>query len=232
MSTDYWKEFEKLSSQCAETTKADNPLELDLFYRGFSAYREGIPLIPTSLKGDRFIVQVALLCHNLHTLKALADLAITGNYISSVNLIKNIYENWLAFNYVATFPNESRLWLDARSDRRPPKAETMRNKLPVPDPSFREILKEIYTEVNRFSHTDPVTVLSRLEQHESTILIDVNIKYKQAQFKACAYYMILWVGVMLESVASLIPESHSWHVLNSPLLQQIDGFVKETKNEE
>ena len=61
-----------------------------------------------------------ILSGNFATLKCSVDLAIRGYYRQALNLLRIVYENWIAIHYLSRCPNKADLWLRLSKKNQPP----------------------------------------------------------------------------------------------------------------
>jgi len=227
---DYWSRIEEETRLVQEATTSRSSSTVSLLHKVFSHYAEAFSLVKPSEDTKAAIVRMGLISQNFNTLRLALDAATSGYYLQSIVLLRNVYENWLAFWYVAKFPEQSGLWLDPRWDRRPPKAETMRNKIDHPTKETKSKLQGFYEELNRFAHTDPAAVLSRLRIIEGRPLVWVGVEYKPDDFAACSYALLLWLGNMLDAISSWIPETHDWYCRYQGIMDEILQFLGDYNN--
>ena len=225
--SDYWGRIENDLASIMEQTASDCEHELNLLRGAFDLYSYGFNFIREASSGGAQIARIALLSQNLNTFHTMISSASKGFYIQALVPLRHVYENWLSFWYLAKFPNEAHWWLNPTWETRPPKAETMQNKIDHPSKQSKSKLKDFYIELNRFAHTDPVAVLSRLQQDGENTLIDIGIRFDADDFRACAYGFSLWIGNCLDAISSLIPEGNDWHSQYQTMMNEILMFIDE-----
>ena len=92
-----WDDFEN-EARIVEKTTIDQDREtvillktsIGLFADGFSASKG------SSDTTDATLVKMSLLSQNFGSLKCSADAALRGYYVQSMNLLRIVYENWVA----------------------------------------------------------------------------------------------------------------------------------------
>jgi len=223
----HWANFERDASRIVEQTRANCEREFDLLRSCFDLYSEGFNALPKSGNGESQIVRIALLSQNLNTFNVMINSASQGFYIQALIPLRNVYENWLSFWYLAKHPQEAQLWLDPTWKMHPPKAERMRNRIDHPSKQIKSKLQDFYEELNRFAHTDPAAVLSRLNRDGEKTVIDVGTRFDAGDFRACTYGLSLWLGNCLDSISSLIPDSHEWQRRCQSAIEQTLNFIDE-----
>lgn len=228
IASSHWSSFEANGDQIQDQTASECSREFDLLKRAFDLYSEGFSAIPKSGNGKAMVARLALLSQNLNSFHVMINSASRGFYIQSLIPLRNVFENWLAFWYLEKFPDEADRWLDPTWQMRPPKAETMRNKIDHPSQQTKSKLKDFYDELNRFAHTDPAAILSILEQEGEKTYIGVGIRFDVDNCRACAYGLFLWIGNCLDALSIVIPDSHEWqgqcHSIADEILQFIDEY--------
>nr|MBC8330616.1 hypothetical protein [Anaerolineae bacterium] len=143
--------------------------------------------------------------------------------------LKNVYENWLAFWYLAKYPDEAYRWLNPQYDLPRPSAERMRNRIEHSTSSDKTKLLGFYQELNRFAHTNPVAVLDRYRVVEGEPGIKVGVEYDADKFSACCYALSLWIGNMLDTISSWIEEDHEWHSTYEDIMNEIIEYLENNK---
>lgn len=223
---DYWKKVEEEISLTQENTTAYSATTWGLLRETITHYAEAFPLAKPIEEPKAAPARMGLVSQNFNSLKVAVDLAMRGYYIQSIILLRNVYENWLAFWYLAKFPDEADLWLDPRWDRRPPSAETMKNNIDHPTSEAKSKLHGLKQELDRFAHTDPVAVLSRLRTFKGQTVVSVGVEYRAMDFDVCAYSILLWSGNMLDAISSWIPSTHDWNKKYQLISDKILEFIK------
>jgi hypothetical protein len=85
---------------------------IGVFADGFSA-SEG-----ASKTTDETLAKMSLLSQSFGSLKCSAGTALRGYYVQSMNLLRIVYENWIAYKYIEKNPDKAELWL--RVKKKPP----------------------------------------------------------------------------------------------------------------
>lgn len=222
---DYWERFEDDKGIIFKKTKSQFTNEYRLLIQAFNLYVKGFDNVPSKLENDADCVRIALLSQNLLTIKCSLNLALSGFYIQSLIPMRNVAENWIVFWYLIKYPGEASRWINPTWKMRPPKFDTMRNKIDHPSKQIKSKLREFYDELNRFTHTDPVIVLSMIEQEGNKNYIKVGVKYNQDSFAVCIYSILLWTGYCIDALSSLIPIDNAWQAENEELKVQIIEYI-------
>jgi len=225
MGSDHWATFEGVSSSIHTRSKAEAPREYDLLTSTFSLYSSAIDALPQTGDGPALIAQGAFLSQALNTIWAMISLAVRGFYIQSLIPLRHTYESWLSFWYLAKFPDEAMRWLNPTWQMRPPNAETMRNRIDHPTKLTKTRLGEFQKELHRFTHLDPVALLSRLESEGEKTVIRVGVKFDIPSLRACTYGILLWLGNLLDAMSSLVPQNHQWHTAHAEATEAILRFI-------
>jgi hypothetical protein len=232
---EYWRGLKADAREIAAQTESDCGRELNVLTSAFNLYSEAFARIPASGNGESTVTRLAILSQNLNSFHVMISSAVQGFYIQSLVPLRHVYENWLAFWYLAKFPEEAHRWLDPTWEMRPPKADKMLKKIDHPSKQSQSKLRDFYTELNRFAHTDPAVVLSRLEREGDKILIGVGIRFDGEDFRACAYGFSLWIGNCLDAVSSVVPQTDDWHdhykAVGEDILALIDDYNRSRDRE-
>jgi len=223
---DYWKRTVSETNEILQKTEQECKPEFMLLTDSLSLYASAFHAMPSKGDGDALIARLALLSQSLNTLRTSIYAASTGYYIQSLIPLRHVYETWLSFWYLAKFPNEAMKWLTPRT--RPPSAKELLDKIDHPSEDVKSQVREFYGELNRFVHVDPVTAISRIHGNEEKTMIDVGIRFNAEDFRACAYGIVLWVGMMLDAVSSLVSSEDAWHnehkAIADRIVVQIEGY--------
>jgi hypothetical protein len=224
---DYWLGLEVDATEIVERTRSECNRSLSVLTSAFNLYSEALARIPQSGNGEATIARLAILSHNLNSFHVMISSATRGFYIQSLVPLRHTYENWLSFWYLAKFPEEAFRWLDPTWEMRLPKAETMLKKIDHPSELSQSKLREFYAELNRFAHTDPAVVLSRLDRQDDKTLIGIGIRFDPEDFQACAYGLSLWIGNFLDAVSSFVPQADDWHDIHKTVGEEILSLIEE-----
>lgn len=214
---EYWNAMTAEAQHVYDKTMQHSSDEVALLRKAISLYAEAFKIADDLAEPKAATARKALVSHNFNTLNLAFDAALRGYYVQSIALLRNIYENWLAFWYLAKYPQEAECWLNPSWKQRPPKAETMRNKINHPSKKAKSKLHGFYEELSRFDHTDPAAVLSRIEMVENKPVIRVGVRYDRDDFAACTYGLCLWAGNALDTIASIVPPKNKWHEKHAKL---------------
>lgn len=222
---EYWNKFEEQERYAEEKTIFKSFDTLRLLKETLSLFAKSLSLIKAEQNTNAVIARVALLSQNANNLKVSVDTAARGYYVQSMLPLRNVYENWLAFWYLAKFPNEADKWLDPDQNQLPPNAENMRKKIDYAFEDTKNKLLGYRKELNRFAHTDLITVITRLRRNNGNLVVRIGVEYHPVEFDACTYSVLFWIGNMLIAVSSWIPETQeSWHKECRTRLQEINEF--------
>jgi len=224
---DYWRGLEVDATRIAQRTQSECERELNVLASAFNLYSEAFARIPESGNGEATIARLAILSQSLNSFHVMISSAVRGFYVQSLVPLRDAYENWLSFWYLAKFPEEAFRWLDPTWEMRPPKAETMLKSIDHPSKQSQSKLRDFYTELNRFAHTDPAVVLSRLERQGDKTMIGVGIRFDPEHFQVCAYAFSLWIGNFLDAVSSVVPQADAWHDNHKAVGEEILSLIEE-----
>ena len=207
-------------------TSREAPDALLLLEGSLELYARAFALARTSDQPDQAMARMSLASHSFSTLCLAARAAGMGFYLQSISMLRSVYENWLSLCYLEKFPSDAHLWLEARPDRRPPKAETMRNEIDAPSKGTKNGLHKMYEVLNRFVHTDPIVVLSHYREVAGQPHVFVGIEFDKEFYLSCVYGLVLWTGLMLEAVSGWIAQDDEWHKDVDQAAQQILEYLE------
>lgn len=206
-------------------TTEESSNELSLLRCAYSVYVDAMLTAQTIGDKPADFVRMGLASQNLNILKIAIDAATRGYYIQSVGLLRNVYENWLAFMYLDKFPSKAYLWLEPSAERRPPKAEKMRNRVDLPYDDAKAKLLEFYQVFSRFSHTDSVAVLSLYRDDHGSAVIVIGAEYDRAAFSKCAYGISILLGIMISELSQFVPSLDPWNDRFHECVRAIMDFI-------
>ena len=173
--------------------------------------------------------RMGLFSQNLNSLICSTNLAMRGYYTQSTALLRGVYENWIAFHYLAQFPKKADLWL--RADRRPPRHSQMLKAL---GPNFVENKTNArgwYGTLCRFAHTDAVIVLPHLGRYNGEPCAFFGAEYKPDLFRTCAYTISLFTSIMLREVSQMIPADAAWQQRYNTAIEGLLQFIEKQNAE-
>jgi hypothetical protein len=214
--TSTWHSLDTEADAVAVATVSAEAKTCALFERAIATLADGFTSAEIK-DSDAARVRMGLLSQNLNSLKCSVDIAKRGYYTQSMGLVRGVYENWIAFHYLAAFPAAAEKWL--AHDKRPPKHRVMLDAL---GPGFVEDKTDArgwYGTLCRFAHTDALVVLPHLGSCDGEACAFFGVTYKPDLFRTCAYTFSLFASIMLREVSQLILRDTDW-------LQSCDATVE------
>ena len=222
-----WEDFDHEARTVGRATKEQAPECVQLLQDAVALLGEGFTISENTHKTDATLVKMSLLSQNFASLKCSVDLALRGYYTQSVNLLRIVYENWIAFLYLSNCPDKAHFWLNR--DKKPPGHSTMLKRLDNNYLSLRDKMQECYSVLCRFAHTDAVGILPHISTNyapdETTI--QFGSTYKDNLFKASAYEISQFAGHMLNAIYQWVPNSNEWHNKYKNIMEKIVAFIDE-----
>lgn len=230
MATSTWQEFDEEAEKVAEITNRQIPDICALIQDGFSVLADGFKYAEAPDASDSSMVRMALFTQNLGSLKCSIDFAMRGYYTQSINLLRGVYENWIAFLYVHQKPSEASLWLNRK--KRPPGHSQMLEALGNTFPS--ENARKLYRGLCRFAHTDPLVVLPHLGNKNGDECVFFGAKYKKDLFCTCAYAITLLTSTMIADISQWINLENPWRQSSIAVINASIMFIEKenSQNEE
>lgn len=224
-----WNDFEKDALLVKEITQKQASDTVQLLQDSIGLLATAFPIVISPDNDDSTLAKMSLLSHNFNTLKCSVDLALRGYYVQSQNILRVVYENWVAFHYLSQAPEKAKLWLKHSPSQKVPKHSAMLAKL---GPDFSPVQKEMkkwYATLCSFAHTDPINLVSQISydfQPEETS-IHFGTTFNLSLFRTSAYTLAMWIGIMLSTIKKWVPQKHEWHILEiefqSKLLHYVDN---------
>ena len=222
-----WDEFESEAKLVENETRSKEPKVVLLLQDSIGLIATGftVAAVPDTLDATK--ARMSLLSHNLETLKCSVDTALRGYYVQSLNLLRIVYENWVAYHYLVKNPQEAHFWLVRKKNKQPPGHAAMLKKLDNDFNPLKSNMKGWYGTLCGFAHTDPINLLPNIstESFVNEISIYFGAKFKPELFKASSYAICLWAGVMLSTISSWIPKENNWQSEMTKIEDQIIEFI-------
>jgi hypothetical protein len=173
--------------------------------------------------------QQGLFSQNLNSLKSSVDLAMRGYYTQSMDLLRGVYENWIAFHYLSEYPLKAKCWLNKKL--KPPKHSVMLKAL---GPNFIEDKNDArgwYSALCGFAHTDALVVLPHLGSHQGEPCAFIGVVFKPELYKACAYSISLFISIMLREISNMVSTSSDWHQRVTENIDLLLEYIEEENKE-
>lgn len=232
-----WEDFEREARLVENITKEQAPEIVKLLQDSVGVFADAFSVSNNQDTKDSALAKMSLLSQNFTTLKCSVDIAIRGYYTQAMNLLRIVYENWIAFHYLSKYPNKAQLWLRRSKEKQPPGHAAMLKELDANFNPLKGQMRMWYSTLCSFAHTDPVGVLPQISTdyvpNETTINFGSN--FKGDLFRATAYAISLWAGVMLSTISSWVPNTNQWHnkmvEIEEKIINYIDQENKALKSE-
>ena len=225
-----WEDFEQEARAVEEYTKNEVSEIVRLLQEAVGIFADAFSVGEESDTTDATLAKMSLLSQNLATLKCSVDLAVRGYYTQSLNLLRIVYENWIAFRYLSKYPSKADLWLRHSKKKQPPGHAAMLTQLGSDNP-LEDQMRKWYKALCRFAHTGPVGVLPQISTDyipgEKTV--HFGSTYKDNLFMSSACYISKWTGIMLVSINQFVPNANQWH---KEMINIINRIIKFTDQEE
>lgn len=155
-----WEDFDREAKSVELATKERAPECVQLLQDAVGHFADAFAIVKISDTTNATKVRLSLLSQNFASLKCAIDLALRGYYNQSVNILRIVYENWIAFHYLSNCPDKAHFWL--QKDKHPPRHSVMLNKLDKDYILLNGKMKKCYRMLCRFAHTDAVGVLPQI----------------------------------------------------------------------
>ncbi len=222
-----WKDFEQEARIVAEVTNNKSPEIVQLLQETVGIFADAFSVGKNPDTSDATIAKMSLLSHNFANLKCSIDLAIRGYYTQSQNLLRIVYENWIAFHYLSECPNKANLWLSHSKGKQPPGHAAMLKQLGSHFDPLKGQMREWYKKFCSFAHTSSFSVLPQISTNyipkETSILIGTT--YNDNAFRISAYVISQWTGIMLSTIGQWVPNGNPWHNEMKQIVVRIVEFI-------
>lgn len=223
-----WEDFDCEARTVERFTKAQFPDSVQLLQDAVGLFADAFSIADDSDTSDVNKAKMSLLSNNFNTLKCAVDLALRGYYSQSMNLLRHVYENWIAFHYLIKKPEEAHVLLDGRIKKRLPDPSIMRNELDGED-FFKKRLGEWYSMFYCFAHPHAAGVLPLISDTvvPGETSIHFGATYDDKNFKRSVSVISIWTVVMLDEVGQWISNTNEWDQKRSLLVEKVQRFIDE-----
>jgi len=222
-----WEDFDNESIAVNNITKERAPECVQLLEDAVGLFANAFSIGENLDTSNATIAKMSLLSQNFATLKCAVDIALRGYYTQAMNLLRSVYENWVAFHYLSKHPDKANCWLRSSRKKKPPSHSTMLKELDEDLGKLKNNMRGWYSTLCRFAHTDAVGVLPQISNDLAPNETSINFvsAYKDDLFRASAYAISLWTGVMLSDISRWIPNTHEWNSKMEKIEERIIEFI-------
>jgi hypothetical protein len=223
-----WEDLDREAREVDKLTKDQAPDLVLLLQDAIGLFADAFSIADNSDTTDATMAKMSLLSQNFTTLKCAVDLALRGYYSQSQNLLRIVYENWIAFHYLTKNPDEAHILLrEPNTGKRLPNPAVMRKALGEDFKPLKGKMIQWYKVLCCFAHPHAAGVLPQIATN--FVLDETSIHYgttyKDDLFRASVYTISIWTGVMLDDVAQWIPNTNEWYEKQSKLEERILRFI-------
>jgi hypothetical protein len=223
-----WGDIEREAIEIDRVTKEQAPDLVLLLKDAIGLFADAFSIADNSDTTDAAIAKMGLLSQNFTTLKCAVDLSLRGYYSQSNNLLRIVYENWIAFHYLTKNPNEAHILLrEPNTRKRLPDPAVMRKALGEDFTPLKEKIKEWYDVLCCFAHPHAAGVLPLIAINliSDETSIHYGTTYRDDLFRKSAYNISIWASVMLDAVGHWILGTNEWYQKRSILTERILKFI-------
>jgi len=224
-----WDDFENEAKIVEKSTSDQDPGTVMLLKNSIGVFADGFSAAEVSDTADDALAKMSLLSHSFGTLKCSADMALRGYYVQSMNLLRIVYENWIAYKYLEKNPDKAILWLRPSKNMKPPEHAAMRQEIDAAYSPLKGQMIGWYKTLCSFAHPNPLNLLSQI----STVVvpgettIHFGATYNFDLFRTSAYSICVWAGISIMNVGSWVPEDDKWHKQMATEQERILKFIKQ-----
>lgn len=182
-----WDDFESEASLVESTTCEQEPEIVSLLKDYIGLFSDGFSVAKGSKSADVTLAKMSLLSHSFGTLKCSVDTAIRGYYVQSMNLLRIVYENWVAYNYLEKDPDKANLWRRPSRSNKPPSHTSMLKAIGDDYVPLTGEMKRWYETFCSFAHTDPVNLISQIAADSpGETSVHFGATYVRDLFRTCS----------------------------------------------
>lgn len=186
--------------------------EVELLHRAMSLYAGALDSIPPRESDPAALIQMGFISQSFNSLFSAIQAAKQGLYFQSLGSMRFVFESWVTIQYLAKFPSEAEKWSNRPGGPRPPKVDTMHNKISHVSRAAKKHTGAHRTTLSRFVHSDPFAVHYLLGDDSSGTVVHWGMVYDARSFDACCFEIALWLGIMLSALGAFVPDNSEWHV--------------------
>lgn len=222
-----WDDFENDARIVEIITNEQEPEIVDLLKNSIGLFADGFSVAKGSDPSEVTLAKMSLLAHSFGTLKCSIDLAIRGYYLQSMNLLRIVYENWVAFHYLEKNPDKAVLWLRQSKKNKPPGHAVMLKEIDQEYKPLEGKMKSWYKTLCSFAHTDPLNLLSRISTAvvPGETSVHFGTTFNKDLFRTSAYSICMWSGISILNVSPWVPEQDEWHNQVASVQEKISKFI-------
>ena len=222
-----WEDFEQEARVVEEVTNNQAPEIVRLLQEAAGIFADAFSVGKNPDTTDATIAKMSLLSHNFATLKCSIDLAIRGYYTQSQNLLRIVYENWIAFHYLSKMPSKANLWLSHSKKKQTPGHAVMLKQLGSHFNPLKDQRREWYRKLCSFSHTSSFSVLPQISTNyiPKETSIHFGTTYNNSAFRVSACVISQWTGIMLSTISQWVPNENQWHNKMENIVDRIIEFI-------
>jgi hypothetical protein len=115
-----WDDFEQEAKLVEKTTCEQDPAIVSLMKVSIGIFADGFSAAKGADPSDEALAKMSLLSQSFGTLKCSVDMTLRGYYVQSMNLLRIVYENWIAYKYLEKNPDKAILWIRPSKRKKPP----------------------------------------------------------------------------------------------------------------
>lgn len=224
-----WDDLENEARLVEKTTCEQEPEIVGLMKDSIGIFADGFSAAKGSDSSDEALAKMSLLSHSFGTLKCSVDTVLRGYYVQSMNLLRIVYENWIAYKYLEKNPDKAILWIRPSKKNKPPGHAAMLQEIDDDYSPLKGKMKGWYKTLCSFAHTDPLNLLSQISTVEvpGETSIHFGATYNKELFRTSAYSICLWAGISVMNVGSWVPENDQWHKQMATVQEKILKFIEQ-----
>ena len=219
-----WHTLEAKALAVTQVTRSHSASVCQLIESSISLLVKGLLSAYPQPSNDQNKVTAGLLSSNINALTCSHVLAQQGYYVQSIAQLRNVYENWIAIQYLTVKPTSANLWLSPT--RKAPGHKEMLEAISwEADDDLKDKAKELYHLLCRFAHTSFVHVLSNVGNKGTNICFGPH--YDESSFRNYAFLSSFLIEFTIDKVAIKVNPDQPWHADRERLLVELESFIDE-----
>ena len=223
----YWDTLEEQARQVQTQTATQYAQAITLLRDAVSLCAEATQLKDSQAPSHAVAVSMSLISQNLNSLKVCLDMATSGYYMQCGVLLRHVYENWLAIQYIRYFPMEAGEWLNSAWDHRAPSVKKILKAIGPEFGTNQSTVGDSYGLLSKFAHPNAMSIVPQIDRHDDGTVIDTGTLYHHDMFLNMACMVAQHIGFLLVDLAAFVDSSHPWYLRFHETQRHLVALIEE-----
>ena len=227
----YWDTLDEQARHVQTQTTTQNAREVTLLRDAVSLCVEATQLDNPQAPTDAVAVSMSLISQNLNSLKVCLDIVTSGHYVQCGVLLRHIYENWLAIQYIRRFPMEAGEWLNCEWDHKAPSVKKILAAIGHAFGANQTTVGDSYGLLSKFAHPNAISIAPQICQQPAGTVIDTGLVYHHDRFLSMACLVAQYIGFLLVDLVAFVEFSDPWCARFHETEGHLVSFIKDHQPE-